>query len=334
MAYGIFGNETDKSWLHLLTTRQLHLPVDGRGESKGFALVQFEKASDAIEAFRNVDGATFQGRIMHILAARAKREQKLDELALAKLPPKKQSLVRKKEAASNSFNWNALYMSQDAVNESISRRLGVSKSEFLDPSSSDAAVKQAMAESQLIQETKSYFAAHGVDLEAFKGQQRKSDKVILVKNFPYGTSMEELRKVFEEHGQVLRVLMPPSGTIAAIEMVDGKTAFSKLAYSRFKESVLFLEKAPQNIFKTSADPPTAGEKVASLLERNDEGDGPETTSLYVGNLNFSTTTADLAEAFQPLDGFVSARVKTKSNAKKPGQTLSMGFGFVAFVSRH
>jgi multiple RNA-binding domain-containing protein 1 len=36
-----------------------------------------------------------------------------------------------------------------------------------------------------------------------------------------------------------------------------------------------------------------------------------------------------------MDGFLSARVKTKTDSKKPGQVLSMGFGFVEFrTSQH
>lgn len=296
----------------------------------------FDDHQDAIKAFRNADGMTFQGRIIHLLPAQAKRS--LDDFALSKLPLKKQNLLRKKAAASSSFNWNALYMSQDAVNASISQRLGVSKSDFLDPTSSDAAIKQAIAEGQLIQETKAYFAANGVDLDAFKSQQRRNDKAILVKNFPFGTSMEELRKLFEEHGKVLRVLMPPAGTIAIVEMTDAKDAFAKLAYRRFKESILFLEKAPQSVLKATPTPGgrpaeiTDKSGVTELLARDEKQDVHETSSLYVGNLNFSTTTAALADEFRPLDGFVSAVVKTKQDPKKPGQVLSMGFGFVAFVS--
>lgn len=59
---------------------------------------------------------------------------------------------------------------------SISDRLGVSKSELLDPTSSGAAVKQAHAETHIIQETRSYFTNNGVDLEAFKrGARRHGD---------------------------------------------------------------------------------------------------------------------------------------------------------------
>ncbi len=55
-------------------------------------------------------------------------------------------------------------------------------------------------------------------------------------------------------------------------------------------------------------------------------------TVFVRNLNFSTTTQLLTETFQPLDGFMSARVKTKTDPKKPGQILSMGFGFLEFRS--
>lgn len=296
-----------------------------------------------------MDGATFHGRIVHIIPASAKRDGALDEFAISKLPLKKQNMIRKKaEAAATTFNWNALYMNQDAVNASVAARLGVSKSEMLDPTSADAAVKQAIAETSVIQETKAYFAANGVDLDAFKSHKR-GDEAILVKNFPYGTTIDELRKLFEESGPVLRVLMPPSGTIAIVHFAQpnhAKSAFGKLAYRRIKDSVLFLEKAPSELFRGGQidqvtalkDRPTTVQKLSvnDLLSRGDkpdEEDMVETSTIFVRNLNFTTTTARLAEAFESLDGFVSARVKTKMDAKKPGQTLSMGFGFVEFRSK-
>ena len=330
-----------------LTLIQVQLPCNASGTSKGFAMVLFADPSDAVEAFHTMDGGTFQGRIMHVIPANSKRELGLDEFGISKLPLKKQNLIRKKaEAASSTFNWNALYMNQDAVNASVANRLGVSKSELLDPTSADAAVKQAIAETTIIQETKAYFAANGVDLDAFKSH-RRGDMSILVKNFPFGTTIEELRKLFEEFGPVLRVLMPPSGTIAIVQFTDSKhakMAFGRLAYRRIKDSVLFLEKAPKDLFISEpADtvPMKQGQpggqsklNVDDLLSRgNSTEEDVQTTSLFVRNLNFTTTTSRLAEAFESLDGFVSARVKTKTDAKKPGQTLSMGFGFVEFRTK-
>ncbi|KAL2262164.1 hypothetical protein VTK26DRAFT_2275 [Humicola hyalothermophila] len=319
---------------------EVNVPLDNRGQGKGFAMIQYTEPAAAIAAFQT-DGSTFQGRIIHILPAAAKRENKLDEFAISKLPLKKQRLLKKKaEAASSSFNWNSLFMSQDAVNTAVAERLGVSKHELLDPTDASAAVKQAIAETTVIQEAKTYFAAHGVNIEAFKSQQR-GDTAILVKNIK-NTSIEELRALFEEHGPVLRVLMPPSGTIAIVQFAQPghcRAAFAKKAYSRFKESVLFLEKGPKGLFVDQAAPvehrPAGVQKasVADLLERDDAEDQPETTSLFVRNLNFSTTTEALTNAFKPLDGFVSAKVKTKTDPKKPGQVLSMGFGFCAFRTK-
>ncbi|KAM7206780.1 multiple RNA-binding domain containing protein [Rhypophila sp. PSN 637] len=320
---------------------EVNLPLDGSGKNKGFAMIRYEEASSAIAAFQ-ADRSTFLGRIIHILPGSAKRENTLDEFAISQMPLKKQQLLRKKaEAASSTFNWNSLFMNQDAVNTAVAERLGVSKHEMLDPTDASAAVKQAIAETTVIQEAKAYFAANGVNIEAFKSQKR-GDTSILVKNIRDAT-IEELRKLFEEHGTVLRVLMPPGGTIAIVQFAQPahcRTAFTRKAYSRFKDSVLFLEKGPKDLFTDSVAPtddrPAGIQKlsVTDLLERDDDDEQQlETSSLFVRNLNFSTTSERLAEVFKPLDGFVSAKVKTKTDPKKPGQVLSMGFGFVAFRTK-
>jgi multiple RNA-binding domain-containing protein 1 len=286
---------------------------------------------------------------LHILPAAAKRENKLDEFTIAKLPLKKQKQIKKKaDASSSTFNWNSLFMNQDAVNSSVADRLGVSKADLLDPTSADSGVKQAIAETSIIQEAKSYFARNGVDLNAFKRKQR-GDTAILIKNFPYGMTLEELRKMFEEFGQVLRVLMPPRGTIAIVEYAQpthARAAFASLAYRRTKDSVLFLEKAPKDLFTSVSSNATivpsdrkednaADQKLSAsdLLEKEIAVDSADTSTLFVRNLNFSTTSTRLTEVFHPLDGFMSARVNTKTDPKKPGQVLSMGFGFLEFRSK-
>lgn len=328
---------------------QIHLPLDASGVSKGFVLVQYEDRAAAAEAFHNVDGEPFQGRLLHILPAAAKRDKKLDEFEIAKLPLKKQRLIKKKaEATSSAFNWNSLYMNQDAVNSSIADRLGVSKSELLDPTSADAGVKQAIAETSVIQETKAYFANNAVDLNAFKKKER-GDTTILVKNFTYGTSIDEIRKMFEEFGSVTRVLMPPSGTIAIVEFAQApqaRAAFASLAYRRMKDSVIYLEKAPKDLFTQAANVEIknvtndakstsidAKLSVSDLLGPESVQTGADTSTLFVRNLSFNTTSDRLTETFKPLDGFMSARVNTKTDPKKPGQVLSMGFGFLEFRSK-
>ncbi|OTA87862.1 hypothetical protein M434DRAFT_80872 [Hypoxylon sp. CO27-5] len=324
---------------------EVHVPMQDSNNNRGIGFVMFTSPDDAIRAFQ-ADRTSFQGRILHVLPSSAKRDHNLDEFALSKLPLKQQNLIKKRaKAAESRFNWNSLYMSQDAVNASVADRLGISKAELLDPTSSDAAVKQAIAETSTIQDTKAYFVANGVDLNAFKSGAR-GDTAILVKNFPYGTTIEEIRSLFEEHGQVLKVLMPPTGTIAIVQFAQApqaKAAFTKLAYRRFKESILFLEKAPKNLFvgkeqqkeTTQASKEPSGVQklsVSELLEQHSE-DPIESTSLFVKNLHWDTTTEELANEFKHLEGFRSAQVKTKKDPKKPGQLLSMGFGFVSFSNK-
>ncbi|KAI0199778.1 MRD1-like protein [Astrocystis sublimbata] len=319
---------------------EVHVPSDAAKKNRGMGFVLFHDPESAVNAFQ-ADRTTFQGRILHVLPAKAKTDE-LDEFALAKLPLKQQNLIKKrKKAAASTWSWNSLYLSQDAVNTSVADRLGVSKSELLDPTNSDAGVKQALAESEIIQDTKSYFAANGVNLDSFKSAPR-SDDVILVKNLDANTKSEEIRTLFEEHGRILRVLIPPTGVIAIVQFVsssDGKRAFAKLSYRRFGSSQLFLEKAPRGIFfdsittqdAASASAPAAVEKVSmSDLIEEDSNLHAHDATLFVKNLNFDTDTKGLAEAFQHLEGFKSALVKTKKDMKRPGQTLSMGFGFVSF----
>ncbi|KAK5171195.1 Multiple RNA-binding domain-containing protein 1 [Saxophila tyrrhenica] len=322
---------------------EVHVPLDTKtGAAKGFAYVQFSDPDAAETALLETDGQTFQGRLLHVLPASKKRETKLDDFELSKLPLKKQQQIkRKRDAASTTFNWNALYMNADAVVSSVANRLGLAKSEVLDPTSSDAAIKQAHAETHIIQETKTYFKQHGIDLDAFKKSQR-GDTAILVKNIPYDCSKDELRRLFEEHGELKKFLMPPAETIAIIEYPNAaqcKTAFGALAYRKIKGSVLFLEKAPKGLFEGKAVPVTEQENrdgvsktSASDLKDSDHAvrNNSGTATLFVRNLNFTTTTQQLTDTFLPLEGFLSARVKTKTDPKKPGQLLSMGFGFLEF----
>ena len=326
-----------------LIGHQVHVPLDTKtGAAKGFAYVQFSDPDSAEAALVAKDGQAFQGRILHVLPADAKRETKLDDFALSKLPLKKQQQIkRRREAASTNFNWNALYMNADAVVSSVADRLGLSKSEVLDPTSSDAAIKQAHAETHIIQETKAYFNQQGVDLDAFKTSQR-GDNAILVKNIPYDCSKDELKRLFEEHGELKKFLMPPSGTIAIVELANSaqcKATFDALAYRKVKSSVLFLEKAPKGLFDANAGPraeevgPSGVWKTSASDLKDADYEVVGSTgraTLFVRNLNFSTTSQQLTETFKPLEGFMSARVKTRTDPKKPGQVLSMGFGFLEF----
>ncbi|PWY95607.1 multiple RNA-binding domain-containing protein 1 [Aspergillus sclerotioniger CBS 115572] len=325
---------------------EIHVAFDTRvNTSKGFAYIQYLDADAAIDAYKSLDGKHFQGRLMHILPAAAKKTYKIDDAEMAKLPLKKQKQIKRKmDATSSSFSWNSLYMNADAVMSSVAERLGVSKADLLDPTSSDAAVKQAHAETHVIQETKAYLSANGVNIEAFK-QRERGNTAILVKNFSYGVKTDELRKLLEPFGQITRLLMPPSGTIAIVEFSrpdEAQKAFKGLAYRKLGDSILFLEKAPKDLFDAAAVPQPAtietkavsqGFSTADTFAADEVDQLTPTTTLFVKNLNFATTNQSFVDLFRPLDGFVTGKVKTKLDPKRPGQTLSMGFGFVEFRTK-
>lgn len=322
--------------------------------SKGLAFVLFSDPAHALAAYRAKDGSTFQGRLLHLLPAVNKDAPADTHKKAATL--KQTRAEQKKHDAGKDFNWSMLYMSSDAVASSIADRLGVSKSDILNPGADggpdNAAVRLALAETRIIQETKEFFAQEGINVDAFSGKKgERSDTTILVKNIPYGTSVEEIQKLFEEHGEVDKVLIPPSGTIAIVEMPvvsEAKVAFRAIAYKRFKSGILYLEKAPVGLLT----PQKAGEKVlkqapivgktvdaavnpnaniaSSAVEAQDEA--VDRATLYVKNLSFSTTDERLSSAFHGLSDFAFARIQTKPDPRRPGARLSMGYGFVGFKS--
>ena len=235
---------------------------------------------------------------------------------------------------------------------SVADRMKISKSDILNPESENAAVKLALAETHIINETKAHLESNGVLLDSFStlagsGRIRRSDTVILVKNIPYGTSAETIREMFEAHGELNRVLIPPAGTIAVVEFVhpdEAAKAFKAVAYRRLGNTIVYLEKGPIGMFKESAstiseDGPTtvvsSGVKPITIQDEGDTETELQTavaggTTLFVKNLAFSTTSDGLDLAFRSLPSFAFARVQLKPDPKKPGGKLSMGYGFVGF----
>ncbi|TID17260.1 hypothetical protein CANINC_004024 [Pichia inconspicua] len=330
---------------------EVHIAVDTNGKSKGFAYIHFKNPKDAVKAYIELDKQIFQGRLLHILPGDAKKEHKLDEFELKNMPLKKQRLLKKKhEAAKLDFSWNSLYMNSDAVLESVASQLGISKNELIDPTNSSSGVKQALAEAHVIGDVRSYFESRGVDLTKFN-QKERDDRVILVKNFQYGTTKEEIGELFAAYGELNRILMPPAGTIAIIEFRDpqpARIAFNKLSFRRLGKSIIYLEKGPKDLFNKPADENDRFQVVEKIVEisdkansivdaeenssDNDEPVGP-TVSIFIKNLNFKTENAKLSELFRPYPGFLLSIIKTKPDPKNPGKLQSMGFGFAEFKTK-
>ncbi|CAG8679703.1 10509_t:CDS:2, partial [Racocetra persica] len=321
---------------------EVHIPLDKETKNqKGFAYVLYHIPEHAVKAYIELDNKFFMGRLLHILPSREKPQ--IRDLNPGRWNLKKKNEMNQKSLASNDFNWSTLYMNSDAIAESIAHRFNVKKSEILDPESDNMAAKLALAETHIIQETKSFLEMNGISLSSF-GRKEKSDTIILVKNISFGVTKEELQQLFGWYGEIGRLIIPPAQTIALIEFLhpsEARNAFTNLAYKKFKGVPLYLEKAPADVFKSETDTnlkPTDDDakKVLSSTDiiettiNDDEESSEVTATLFVKNINFDTTEEELKKLFKNTPGMKSAKIKMKNDPKNPGKTLSMGFGFVEY----
>ena len=121
---------------------------------------------------------------------------------------------------------------------------------------------------------------------------------------------------------------------------QARKAFTKLAYTKFHHTPLYLEWAPDDTFTR----PYVKEEVAEEGDRaaasaaapaaaaEEEGPPEDGGTLFVKNLNFDTTDGVLRGHFETLGPVHSATVATKKDGKS-GDLLSMGYGFVQFYRR-
>ena len=77
-----------------------------------------------------------------------------------------------------------------------------------------------------------------------------------------------MQELFGGFGELLRLVLPPTKTLALVEYAesaDARRAFKSLAYKRFQNIPLYLEWAPAEIF--NADAPLAPIQPAQTLLR-------------------------------------------------------------------
>ncbi|XP_008383339.1 multiple RNA-binding domain-containing protein 1 [Malus sylvestris] len=345
---------------------QVHLVIDKEtNRSKGFAYVLYKLPECAERALEALDGSIFQGRLLHVMPARQKNPtEKLgadDSASQASKSLKKQREDKKKasEASGDTRAWNSLFMHPDTVVENIARKYGVSKGDLLDREADDLAVRIALGETQVIAETKKSLTNAGINVESLENFAsgktdgvKRSNHVILVKNLPYGSTDGELAKMFGKFGNLEKVVLPQTKTLALVvflEPADARAAFKGLAYKRYKDGPLYLEWAPGNVLSPSSTTESieknnavVGEHdvkrvmleqyVGGIADVDADPDRVESRSLYVKNLSFRTSDESLKKHFsgQVKEGKLLS-VKVKKHLKN-GKNVSMGFGFLEFES--
>ena len=112
----------------------------------------------------------------------------------------------------------------------------------------------ALGETHVVDQTKKMLRESGVNvaaLEVEKKPEKRSKTALIVKNIPHSTENSELRDLFARFGDLSRIVLPPTKTMALVEFdeaTEARKAFRQLAYSKFKNQPIYLEWAPVDIF--------------------------------------------------------------------------------------
>ncbi|XP_076242891.1 putative RNA-binding protein 19 isoform X2 [Calliopsis andreniformis] len=347
---------------------EVNLPIDKiTRKPKGFGTVTFMMTEHAVKAYSELDGSILNGRMLHLLPGKAKPDP-LEEIDQKGLTFKQKKELKDKATAGSSHNWNTLFLGQNAVADAIAATYNTTKEKVLEDGTKgmSAAVKLALGETQLVHDTRSFLEDNGVCLDAFNQPASKRSKtVILVKNLPASTPVQEIRELFAKHGELGRIVLPPSGITAMVEFLEpseARKAFSKLAYTKYKHLPLYLEWAPDNSFtsaptkknktkegrgkeerKEEETPEETGKEAEKLETINivnkeedqdeDEEEPEPDTTLFVKNINFTTTEEQLKTYFSKCGPVHYATIATKKDPKNPGTKLSMGYGFVRYTRK-
>uniref|UniRef100_A0A8C8M0H8 Probable RNA-binding protein 19 n=1 Tax=Oncorhynchus tshawytscha TaxID=74940 RepID=A0A8C8M0H8_ONCTS len=315
-------------------------PIDNLTKKpKGYAFVSYMIPENAVTALAQLDGHIFQGRMLHLLPSTLKKEKSdSTHSGPGSSSYKRQKDAKNKASSTSSHNWNTLFLGTSAVADAIAEKYNTTKSQVLDhESKGSVAVRMALGETQIVQETRQFLLDNHVCLDSFsQAAGPRSMSVFLVKNLPAGVTVENLEELFSPHGTLGRVLLPPAGLTAIIEYLEpteAKQAFTRLAYSKFQHVPLYLEWAPTGVFsaampsKTLTPDPESTTKTSAQEEEEEEEEVLGST-LFIKNLNFTTTEETLRETFSKCGTLKTCTISKKKD--KTGQLLSMGYGFVTY----
>ena len=253
---------------------EVHLPIDAKSRKrKGFGFVTYVLPSDADACVEALHGAAFEGRV---LTAQRAEARPADHAPIRPRTFADKRADERKQKAATEAQTSREFVSSSAAQDAAAQRAGQSKAALFDATRSDAAVASTLAESAAQTEARTFFAARGYALD----DSTKSRTALLVKNLPASTSVSDVRTLFAQSGVVTDVLLAPSHTSAIVEFeqpTEARTALKKLAYRAFDGTPLYVGWAPSR--------------------NEDSDDEVQTSTVFVKNLSFATTTHDLERHF-------------------------------------
>ena len=106
-------------------------------------------------------------------------------------------------------NWNYLFLNQNAVIETISKRLKIPKDELLNKENTDIAIQISAMETTIINETKEWLKEQGINLDILKGKRSeciRSKNILFVHTLSYNVNYDKLKNLFERYGSLIRFL--------------------------------------------------------------------------------------------------------------------------------
>jgi multiple RNA-binding domain-containing protein 1 len=282
---------------------EVHLPIDSKSRKrKGFGFVTYVLPSDADRCVEGLHGAAFEGRV---LTAQRAEARPADHAPIRPRTFADKRADERKQKAATEAQTSREFVSSSAAQDAAAQRAGQSKAALFDATRSDAAVASTLAESAAQTEARTFFAARGYALD----DSTKSRTALLVKNLPAATSVSDVRTLFAQSGVVNDVLLAPSRTSAIVEFEqpsEARTALKKLAYRAFDGTPLYVGWAPSR--------------------NEDSDDEVQTSTVFVKNLSFSTTTHDLERHFA-----TAGRVRSVVfPGDKDEGYANRGYGFVEF----
>lgn len=328
---------------------------------QGFGTVTYVMPEHAVKAFNELDGTIFHGRLLHLIPGKSKDDE--IDVDAEGLSFKQKKELKQKKLAGSSHNWNTLFMGVNAVANVLAKSYNTSKEHILDANAggSSAAVRLALGETEIILQMKEFLEKNDVCLDVFEQiPKKRSGTVIVAKNLPANTEVADIHPLFSKFGLISRIVLPPSGVTALIEFLEpteARSAFKKLAYSKFKDLPLYLEWAPENTFKTPgseamkfdvpkpvsdkthvnvfAKRPVVIEEVKPAVEdvaEEAEDDTPPqpNTTIFLRNLNFITREPTIRDHFRHLGAIHMIQVAMKKDPDNPQKPISLGYGFIQF----
>ena len=324
-------------------TTEVFVPIDKHSnQSMGFAFITFMMPEHAVQAFNELDGHVFQGRLLHILPAKPKRNAGTEGVNEEDDPTyKKRQEAKMASLKSKDHNWNTLFLGVNAVAEIMADKYKSNKSDVLDVQSKGGlALRMALGETQVVAETKEFLLHHGVKLDAFGLPDAKRSKtVIIVKNLQHGTKLQDLQNLFSSFGHLSKVILPPSGVTALVEfekLSSAAKAFEKIAYTKFNNVPLYLEWAPADVFD-SQQPSKETEEEDDVHDSAEEQQASDETSeghvIFVKNLNFDTNEDSLKKLFSEAGKVSNVTIAKKKDSRNKAAMLSMGYGFVEYKTK-